>query len=305
MDVLPYGACDPTERLAWMDGMGIAATMLYPTIGIAWECGLDDPELSTAYTRAYNRWIADFCRDSGGRLLPIAHLSLADPGAAAAELERAAADGCRGAFVAPFTWSRVPHGHPDHDEVWRAAERLGVPVTIHPSWEPEFANTFGRFEGLSSSVDFTRGYSEQVMALALSRHKQQQAFASFFLWGTFDRFPELRVGVLESGAGWTGAFLDRLDTLVSDTQYGPAGPAKHRPSEYFRRQCFVSVDVDETAAPLILDHVGAECFVLATDYPHPDHAPGWRDELARFVAPLSAATTTRLASANLAARYGL
>lgn len=81
----------------------MAKALLYPTIGLLWEAELFDPELSAAYCRAYNRWIADFRRDSGGRLIPIAHLSLGDPAEAARELERAVKNGCKGAFVCPFT----------------------------------------------------------------------------------------------------------------------------------------------------------------------------------------------------------
>ena len=60
---MPYGACDPEERLKLLDAEGLDAAVLYPTLGILWEAELDDVELSQAYCRAYNRWIADFCRN--------------------------------------------------------------------------------------------------------------------------------------------------------------------------------------------------------------------------------------------------
>jgi predicted TIM-barrel fold metal-dependent hydrolase len=102
MDCIPYGGGDAKERVELLDRENLAKAVLYPTLGLLWECEVEDPELTVAYQRAYNRWIADFCRDSGGRLVPIAHLSLLDPAAAAVELERAVGDGCRGAFIAPF-----------------------------------------------------------------------------------------------------------------------------------------------------------------------------------------------------------
>ena len=108
----PYGAMDATERLALLDAEGLDAAVLYPTLGILWEAELEDIELSQAYCRAYNRWIAEFCRNSNGRLIPIAHLSLGDPQAAANELRRAVKDGCRGAFMVPFTITRKAHGDP-------------------------------------------------------------------------------------------------------------------------------------------------------------------------------------------------
>ena len=105
-----------------MDAEGLDAAVLYPTLGILWESELDDVELSQAYCRAYNRWVADFCRDSKGRLIPIAHLSLGDPVAAAAELERAVLENARSRCtpdfkegLASFLEKRKP--------VWRGEEQ--------------------------------------------------------------------------------------------------------------------------------------------------------------------------------------
>jgi hypothetical protein len=74
-----FGTMDMKERIQLLDREGLATAILYPTLGLLWEAELFDAKLSAAYCRAYNRWIADFCRDSGGRLVPIAHLSLGDP----------------------------------------------------------------------------------------------------------------------------------------------------------------------------------------------------------------------------------
>jgi uncharacterized protein len=302
MDVMPFGACDPGDRVEWLDKEQLDAVVLYPTIGIIWESAVDDAELSDAYTRAYNRWIADFCRDSGGRLVPVAHLSLSDPERAARELERAVADGCRGAFVAPFTWTRVAHGHPDHDVVWAAAERLGVPIGIHPTYEPDFANTLTRFRNMSS----TPGVGDpgaQLMSNLVVRQGVQQAFMSFFTYGTLQRFPGFTLGVLESAAGWIGSLLDRMDALFRDTMLRHLHDLVERPSDYFRRQCFISCDPEETAAPLIIDHVGRDRFVWATDYPHPDHPANWRTSLERFVEPLDEETTAAVVGRNVLRLY--
>src|SRR5439155_12461466 len=135
----PFGSMDADERLALLDRQVTRRGGALPTLAILWEAELDDVELSQAYTLAYNRWIIDFCRPGRGRLVPIAHLSLGDPHAAALELERAVADGARGAFVAPFTLTRKPHGHPDHDPVFAVAQELDVPIAIHPTFEPAWA----------------------------------------------------------------------------------------------------------------------------------------------------------------------
>jgi predicted TIM-barrel fold metal-dependent hydrolase len=294
-DHVPYGGGDARERVELLDKEHLAKAVLYPTLGLLWECEVDDPALTLAYQRAYNRWIADFCRDSGGRLVPIAHLSLVDPVTAAAELERAVLDGCRGAFVAPFTHTRKPHGHPDHDALWAKACELDVPIAIHPTYEPTWAVPV-RFHAMGREREFFYN--------VMGRQGVQQAFLSCFTMGALERFPALRLGVLEVGAGWIGSFLDRMDA-VFETISAKGVRLSARPSEVFRRQCFISADPDETAAPLVIDHVGADCFVWATDYPHPDHPGTWVRSLERFAAPLAPATRRKLLGENAARIYRL
>jgi predicted TIM-barrel fold metal-dependent hydrolase len=256
---------------------------------------VEDPELTVAYQRAYNRWIADFCRDSGGRLVPIAHLSLLDPAAAAAELERAVGDGCRGAFIAPFTHTRKAHGHSDHDALFVKACELDVPIGIHPTYEPGWAVPV-RFRGMGREREFFYN--------VMGRQAAQQAFLSFFSMATLERFPRLKLGLLEVGSGWVGSFLDRMDA-VYETITSKGVALRMKPSAYFQRQCFVSGDPDETAAPLVIDHVGADCFMWATDYPHPDHPGSWAKALERFVEPLSAETRSKVLGENVSRIYGL
>lgn len=78
-DGCPPGSYDPNAQLKVMDEEGIDMALLYPTIGICWEGVVKDPKLATAYTRAYNRWLVDFCRENPKRLYPVAHISLLDP----------------------------------------------------------------------------------------------------------------------------------------------------------------------------------------------------------------------------------
>jgi predicted TIM-barrel fold metal-dependent hydrolase len=294
-DSIPFGGSDPGQRIDLLTRENLEKSVLYPTIGLLWECELEDPELTLAYQRAYNRWIADFCRDSGGRLVPIAHLTLLDPAGSASELERAVDDGCKGGFIAPFTHSQKAHGHPDHDALYARAAALGVPIAIHPTFEPFWA----------APVRFKRiGRAREFFYNVMLRQGVQQAFLSFIALGTLDRFPDLRLGVLESGSGWIGSFLDRADA-VAEVGQGLAIGLKRKPSDYFREQCFISGDPDETAAPYIVDHVGADCFMWATDYPHPDHPGSWAHALEKLVAPLSAESRAKLLGRNVARIYRL
>ena len=141
----PFGAMDAKERLKRIEAEGLAAAFLYPTMSLLWETETEDAELAQACTRAYNRYIVDFCSESGGKLIPIAHLSLGDPAAAAVELERAVKAGCKGGWVAQFVMTRKPHAHPDHDVLFAKAQELDVPIGIHPSLEPVWAAP-GRYD---------------------------------------------------------------------------------------------------------------------------------------------------------------
>ena len=163
----PFGTMHPGERLEVLDAENIDAAVLYTTVGLLWEAEVEDPALSQAYTTAYNRWICEFCADSP-RLVPTAHLSLSDPEAAARELERAVGEGAKGAYVAPFTHQGTPLGHPDNDQVFAAAQDLGVPFAIHPTFEPQWTKgtRMGAWKTSSSCVSWHR--SRHPMAFATS-----------------------------------------------------------------------------------------------------------------------------------------
>ena len=297
MDHMPYGGCDATQRVDLLDQEHLEKALLYPTLGLLWECECDDPEISNAYTRAYNRWIVDFCRPSEGRLVPIAHLSMLDIPAAVEELERAVKAGARGAFVAPFTHSKVPHGHPDHDPLWQKAEELGVPMAIHPTFDLD-SNTSPRFD--MQSFGAAAGWYGNVTV----RQGLQQVLASFFAFGTLEKFPNLQLGILEVGSGWVGSMLDRMDA-VYDTLAGRALPLKEKPSFYFKRQCFVSGDPDEHSAAYTMDYVGSDKFMWASDYPHPDHTGTWVHDLVELVEPLDEVARDRVLGGNVKRIYGL
>ncbi|MGK0224804.1 MAG: putative TIM-barrel fold metal-dependent hydrolase [Limisphaerales bacterium] len=290
-DHMPFGSCDAKQRLELLDAENLDATLLYPTIGLLWEVELTDAELSLAYCRAYNRWIADFCRDSGGRLVPIAQLTLLDVEGSVAELERAVRDGCKGAWVNPFNHHRIIHGDERHDALFAKCVELDVPIAIHPTFTPHAAAA-GIFDWPHSG----RAWGEAIWLRAIV----QQALISFFSLGTLERFPTLRLGVLEAGSGWIGAMLDRMDAFS-----GSLNIQRTSATELFRRQCFISGDPDETAAPHVIKHVGEDCFMWATDYPHPDHPHTWVDDLTHYANQLDEGTRKKVLGDNVRRIYRL
>jgi predicted TIM-barrel fold metal-dependent hydrolase len=270
LDEAPFGSMDPDERLKVLDAEHIDAAILYTTVGLLWEAELEDPELSQAYTRAYNRWICDFC-SSSPRLVPTAHLSLSDPEAAARELERAVNDGARGVYVAPFTHDAKPLGHPDNDPVFAAAQDHDVPFAIHPTFEPQW--TKGARMGTWENVKQLR-----LLASVTASDGVRHQFTTLFDYGVFDKFPRMKVIVLESGGGWIGYWLDRIDAVYGHTFIGTRVPLEHKPSDYFRDRIWISCDPDERTIPALAERFG-DRFLWASDFPHADHTPEYIHDL--------------------------
>ena len=107
--------------------------------------------------------------------------------------------------------------------------------------------------------------------------------------------------MLESGASWIGYWLDRMDSVYAAPQ-GRTVPLKETPSFYFKRQCWISADPDETTLAAIIPIVGEDRFFWASDFPHPDHAPEYVGRLTRIAARAAAERARRPARPQRAAR---
>src|SRR5262249_5152346 len=132
----------------------------------------------------------------------------------------------------------------------------------------------------------------------------QQGFFVLFQYGFFDRFPQVKGGGLESGGGGIGARLDRMDTTYG-TALGKRVPLKGKPSNSFKRQCWISGDPDEKALAHIVEYVGNDKFFWATDFPHFDHPGNYLEALQNLVTPLSPTARRNLLGDSVARVYGL
>lgn len=295
-DGCPPGGYDPAARLRVMDDEGIDVALLYPTLGICWEGIVTDPALATAYTRAYNRYIVDFCAHDPARLVPVAHVSLIDEVGAVDEVVRACEAGCRAVYLSPDVAARSGRSlvDPAFDRFWSTVEDLDVPVGFHVVVrdQPELP---------SRIADRTRGGA--LFSFAFLGIGVMAAFTEILAGGVLERHPRLRVAVLETGATWISAWLDRLDHKYEVMH--SITPTTMPPSEYFRRQCIVSADPDETVIAPIIRAVGADLFVWASDYPHIDASFGVVGEIRSRIADLPAEDQAKVLGTNAARFYRL
>ena len=187
-----------------------------------------------------------------------------------------------GAYVAPFTHDGRPLGHPDNDPVFAAAQDLDVPFAIHPTFEPQW--TKGARMGTWENVKQLR-----LLASVTASDGVRQQFTTLFDYGVFDKFPRLKVVVLESGGGWIGYWLDRIDAVYGHTFIGDARAARAQAERLLPRAGAGSrCDPDERTIPALAERFGADRFMWASDFPHADHTPEYVDDLDELVAAFPA-----------------
>jgi predicted TIM-barrel fold metal-dependent hydrolase len=283
-----------------MDAEGIDRMVLFPSRGL-YACAVDelDGGLADAICRAYNQWLADFCSADPSRLLPVALASLHDPAMAAKGLEYAKGLGCVAAMVRPNPVQGRNLNDPTHDVFWAAAEALDLAIASHEGtgvWVPEWGAD--RFES---------NLAQHAMSHVL---EQMQAVYCFTAGGILERFPSLRVAFLEAGGTWLPAWLHRLDGHFEQLREVPSetGMVSMPPSDYFRRQCWIGCEPDEPNVRGLLDYVGTDRVVWASDFPHPDgNYPGLVDNFVSALTEQGLPETdlARYAGANARALYQL
>jgi uncharacterized protein len=254
---------DPEAYVLAMDDQGIDRMALYPSRGLmqvaAW--GLD-PALASAIVQAYNDWAAAFVANVPDRLFAVGQLDLRDADRAIVEARRCVDQhGFRGFFVLPEPpLPGVTLERPYYDPLWSTLEELDVALALH--------NVAGTGLGQLGADRFGEWALPRI-AFAFPLEAQMTLF-SFLVGGICDRHPRLRVVVLESGAGWLPFWLWWLDELYERYVGLDCDELSATPSELFRRHCFVSAEIEEPGLRAVIDTLGVDCVVTASDFPHPE-----------------------------------
>ncbi len=168
--------------------------------------------------------------------------------------------GFKAVFLSPGCVNNRPWHHPAYDPLWEEIQRLDVPLSFHGGGQ-----TF-----------LTPDFSLQILDKLMLWHVFNQPLAIQFVTvslcggGVLERFPNLRCALLEGNCSWAPWLLDRLDEHYEWTGWYEATDLTMKPSDYFRRQCFLGVEAEEATAGHYLDWFGDENLVFSTDYPHGD-----------------------------------
>ena len=245
-----------------MDKEGIDVTVLYPTRGLYanWHQGMD-AKFSAAIALAYNDWLYDHCQQGDPkRMYGAASVPIQDVGMAIEEARRAVTQlGFKAILVRPNPPQRGVYYHQHtFDPLWEAVQALGVPVGFH---EGSAANL--------PQVGADRFGLDEFNLMHTSSHAMEQmlALSATTLGGVLERFPRLKMAYLEGNGSWLPWWLWRLDEHAEGY---PEEGLKMKPSDYFYRQGYVSLEADETPGIAAIEACGADYFVFSTDYPHSD-----------------------------------
>ena len=254
------GGYDPRVRLADMDKEGIDAMVMYTTTGLFFF-GVDSLDLTVALCRAFNNWAHDFCSVDPKRLIAPAIIPQMDVHASIAELRRAVAElALNGAFLRPNPIGGRTFDHSDWEPFWSVLEELDVPLVLH--------------EGATQDVpQIGNARYENFVYRHMTCHpfEQQMALMSLIGSGVLDRHPNLRVVIVEAGCGWAPYWIERMDHHAEEWGYALPAKLSMKPSEYFKRQCYISADGEEKMLPEFISCLGDDNLLFSTDYPHPDH----------------------------------
>jgi len=287
---------DPHAMLKAMDREGIDLAIVFRTRG-AHLIALDglEPDLSAAICRAFNNWLSEFCATDRARLKPTAILPLHDPKLAVEEARRSVRElGAVAVVLSNHPVNGRAWYDPAYEPLWAEAERLGVPVAFH-GIQMAYQEHLGR-----------RFMDNFVMAHAVAHPlEQMMALGSLLTGGIFERYPHLKAAFLEGSCSWVPWWLWTLDERVEKFGDDERFHLTMRPSEYFQRNCWVSVDPDEDVVRHALPSMGDDNIVISTDWPHDDSAYPRAVETFLGLEGVTESTKRKILWDNCARLYGL
>jgi predicted TIM-barrel fold metal-dependent hydrolase len=318
-------AWNAKPRLQDMDQDGIDLAVLYPTLMLGIQAH-PDRDFAAVQCQAYNDWASDHTQEGEGRLFAAAAVPPMPDAegveSVAREIRRSAGlPGIVSVFLRPnpsVDWR--PFNDPVYDPIWAAGQETGLPLAFHPFLMPDLPGAaqglklnrarrpdgsyvsleqMEKNAGALTSIYFTQAIANPVDVMT--------AICYITSGGVCERFPGAKFVFLEANGGWLVPWLERLDHHTRKFQWEVPW-LEMLPSEYFRRQCWISFDPDEAllaftaGSPLC----GADRIIWASDYPHPDAKfPGVTEELADALQGLSEEQKSMITSESARALYGI
>jgi len=287
---LHRGGWDPHARLLDQRRDGIAAEIIYPSVGME-ICNIPDFDLKQACMEAYNRWLLEFCAPYPDRLIGLAQCAVRTPDAGIAELRQIAAQGFKGVML-PGMPGEADYNDLSYGEFFDALIELALVPSFHILTSGEQLTQRFRGSRINSFMSIVRG--------------NQDLMSMFVFDGIFMRHPQLRIVSVEADGGWIPHYMYRMDHAYGRHRHWMRGrELDHYPSTYFREHIYFTFQDDHTAFAF-KDHVNIERMMWANDFPHSDSTWPWSQELlTRELAQMTEHERNRIVHDNVAELYRL
>ncbi len=289
-DVRP-AAYSGRDRLAFMDQDGLAAELIYASVGMG-ICMHRDAEFKDACMQAYNRWLAGMCSEAPERIFGLAQTAVLSVDSAIADFSRAKEMGFVGMMM-PGDPIHEDFDHVDYDALWECAADLQLPICFHI------------LTSRAGSIDAKpRGHALNNF-LGIIR-AVQDVVGMMVLGGVFERHPDLKLVVAESDVGWLPHYMYRMDHAARiNAEDGILKGLSKLPSQYIRSNVWATFQDDLTAYHS-LGLMDVEHLLWASDFPHTDSTwPRSRQLIAEQAAHLNEAEHQAIFRDNTATLFNL
>jgi len=297
-DVRP-GCADPGPRLADLERDGVSGEVIFPTLG-ARIYGVIDGDLRKACFKAGNDWlINEFCAAHPNTFKGIALLDTDDVAWSVAELERCVAAGLAGGMIPTYPGPDRPYHLADYDALWAAAQDLGAPLAFHIAATCAGPGQRSIFTGEWTSPDAAAYSSTQD-------HWVRRSVGEMIFAGVFDRFPGLKVTIVEHELAWAIYFLEKMDATY--TELSQTAPYRFKdgvlPSDFFRTNIYLTFQEDKIGLEVLSKMIGTDTLMFGSDYPHAESTwPESRRFLDDMLAGVSPDDRRKLVCDNVASLF--
>jgi uncharacterized protein len=249
------GAYRGSARVPYMDQDGIAAEIIYASIGMG-LCMHRDPEYKDACMKAYNRWLQNMCSEAPDRVFGLAQTAVLSVDSAIEDFRRAKEMGMVGMMM-PGRPIHEDYDHPDYDALWDCATDLGLPICFHI------------LTSRDGSINMPHRGHEMNNFLGIIR-AVQDVVGLMVLGGVFERHPKLKLVCAEGDAGWMPHYMHRMDHAAKVTfENGLLKGLTKLPSEYIKSNVWMTFQDDPTAFNS-LHQMPHTQLLWASDFPHTD-----------------------------------
>jgi len=290
------GGWDPAARIEDMDFDGVDAQVLFGSGaggGVAIRT-LERP-MQRVMMRAYNEWLAEFCRAFPKRLIGVGEIPVWDLDAALEEARRCAKLGLRGVLIpaVPAAIDSPPgdksYLDPHYEPLWAALEELNLPIHFHLGTRP-----------------VSRDLEKNLMALiSVNKTVMCEPIAAFLFSGVLQRHPGLRLVSVESGIGWMAFLIPWMDHVFERHRYHTKSLLSEPPSFYFHRQV-LGTFIDDVVGVRNRDIIGVENIMWSSDYPHVNSSwPESRMYIEKHFGDVPPEERSKMVGGNAARLYGL